>query len=295
LAGPWSPVPDGSADAETLDDLAASLGARLSGTDATDPDRFPLLAKILDPADWLSVQVHPDDELAVALEGPSAVGKTEAWYIIEAEPGAEILLGVQPSVPPDAVRDAIRHGGLAGLLERRQASAGEAYLVSAGTLHAIGPGVLAFEIQQPSDITYRVDDWGRPASAGRPLHIEQSLVCADPAPWAGQVRSSAGTEPRGTLVDSEHFVLEYLRPSPGRPVSGDPGQASLHVLTTVSGSVLVRGAGWVERLDLFETLVLPADTDRYEVSIPGGPSGSSTAPLALLARLPAARQRDAGA
>lgn len=291
LAGPWSPIPGGSTDGETLEDLAASLGARLTGTDTPDPKRFPLLAKILDPADWLSVQVHPDDELAVQLEGLGAVGKTEAWYIIEAEPGAEILLGVQPSVRPGAVPSAIRGGGLAGLLERHRVSAGEAYLVSAGTLHAIGPGVLAYEIQQPSDITYRVDDWGRPPSAGRPLHIEQSLVCADPGPWTGRVRSSAGTEPRGLLVDSEHFVLEYLRPGLERPVASDPGGDSLHVLTAVSGSVAAQGADWAERLEPFDTLVVPADADRYELTIPDGAPSPATAPLVLLARLPA-RQRD---
>ena len=249
LAGPWSPLPGRSGEPQTLEDLAASHGARLTGTDATAPGRFPLLAKILDPAAWLSVQVHPDDALARDLEGPGAVGKTEAWYVIEAEPGAEILLGVQPGVQPEAVRSAIRDGGLAGLLQRRQVTAGEAYLVEAGTLHAIGPGVLAYEIQQPSDITYRVEDWGRPASAGRPLHIEQSLACVDATPWPGPVRSSAGDDPRGRLVACEHFVLEYLRPGPEGPVPGDPGLASVHVLTAVSGSVAVHGAGWEDGLD----------------------------------------------
>ena len=279
LAGPWSEIGAGSDAAATLASLAAAQGARLTGRDAPDPERFPLLAKILDPAEWLSVQVHPNDALALQLEGPGAVGKTEAWYVIEAAPGAEILLGVKPTVPPGDVREAIRHGGLADLLQRHQVSPGEAYLVPAGTLHAIGPGVLAYEIQQPSDITYRCDDWGRPASAGRPLHVEQSLVCVRPEPWTESVRSSSGTDARGLLVRCDHFVLEYLRPGPSGPVAGDPGGASLHVLTAARGSVMVSGSGWEEHLDPFGTLVVPADAGPYLVSA-AAPSPPGAAPAA---------------
>jgi mannose-6-phosphate isomerase len=291
LAGPWSHVLDAPAPGATLEDLAAQHGARLTGDDAPDADRFPLLAKIIDPGDWLSVQVHPNDEQARELEGAAAVGKAEAWYVIEAAPGAEILLGVQPSVPPEAIREAIRRGGLADLLQRHRVAAGEAYLVPAGTLHAIGPGVLAYEIQQPSDITYRCDDWGRPPSAGRPLHIEQSLVCVRPEPWLETVRSSAGTEARGLLIRGEHFVLEYLRPGPQGPVPCDPGLASLHLLTAASGSVVVRGSAWEERLEPFETLVVPADAGPYLVTPSEAASASATASLVLLARLPTPGER----
>ena len=119
-------------------------------------------------------------------------------------------------MPPEAVREAIRGGGLADLLQRQRVAAGEAYLVPAGTLHAIGPGVLAYEIQQPSDITYRCDDWGRPASAGRPLHVEQSLVCVRPGPWTESVRSSAGIDARGLLVDRWHHGTPVSTARPWR-------------------------------------------------------------------------------
>jgi mannose-6-phosphate isomerase len=291
LAGPWSAIGRETAPESTLEDLAAELGARLTGVDAPVSERFPLLAKIIDPAEWLSVQVHPDDEQALELEGAGAVGKTEAWYVIEAAPGAEILLGVQPSVPPQAVREAIRHGGLADLLQRHRVAPGEAYLVPAGTLHAIGPGVLVYEIQQPSDITYRCDDWGRPPSAGRPLHIEQSLACVLPGPWTESVRSSAGTAARGLLVECDHFVLEYLRPAPQAPVPCDPGLASLHLLSAVSGSVVVSSHGWQELLEPYATLVVPADAGPYTVAAPEAAPASVTASLVLLARLPAADER----
>ena len=96
LAGPWSEIGAGSDAAATLASLAAAQGARLTGRDAPDPERFPLLAKILDPAEWLSVQVHPDDALALQLEGPGAVGKTEAWYVIEAAPARRSCWGSSP-------------------------------------------------------------------------------------------------------------------------------------------------------------------------------------------------------
>ncbi|MEA2026063.1 MAG: type I phosphomannose isomerase catalytic subunit [Chloroflexota bacterium] len=291
LAGPSSQVVGGAAPGATLDELAALHGARLTGGDASTADRFPLLAKILDPAHWVSVQVHPNDEQARRLEGPDAVGKTEAWYVIEAAPDAEVLLGARPSVRPEAVRQALRDGGLTGLLRRFRVAAGEAYLVPAGTLHAIGPGVLAYEIQQPSDITYRCDDWGRPPSAGRPLHIEQALACLRPTPWTERIRSSAGSDPRGLLIDCEHFVVEYLRLGRDGAVPCDLGMASVHVLTAVTGSAVVRGAGWEERLDRFETLVVPADAGSYQVVVPGDALRSAPAPVVLLARLPAPGER----
>jgi mannose-6-phosphate isomerase len=286
LAGPASVVADGPHAGATLDELAARSGTALVGRDARWPDRFPLLAKVLDPRSWLSVQVHPDDEQAEQLEGPGAVGKTEAWYVIEAEPDAAILLGVRSEVAPDDVREAIRLGGLPGLLERRLVAAGEAYLVPAGTLHAIGPGPLLYEIQQPSDITYRCDDWGRPPSAGRPLHIDQSLACVRPEPWPGKVRRGSATGRRDVLVACDHFVLERLRPGPDTPLDGDPAMASLHILTAVGGSAEIRGSGWAESLAPFETLIVPADAGGYEVV-----DGAASPPVVLLARVPGRRDR----
>ena len=292
LAGPGSNVIGGPDPGTTLEQLAAAHGSRLIGSDATVAGHFPLLAKIIDPADWLSVQVHPDDDHARNLEGPDAVGKTEAWYVIEAAAGAEILLGVKPAVRPETVREAIREGGLADLLQRHAVAAGEAYLVPAGTLHAIGPGVLVYEIQQPSDITYRCDDWGRPPSAGRPLHVEQSLACVRPTTWPGPVRSSAGPARRGLLVTCEHFVVEYLRPHAEAPLPCDPGLASVHLLTAVTAPADVHATGWEERLEPFETLVVPADAGGYLVAAPPGAAWSAPAPTVLLARLPAQGERE---
>ena len=164
--------------------------------------------------------------------GPSA--RRKRGTSSRQRPARRILLGVQPGVPPEAIHEAIRGGGLAALLQRHRVAAGDAYLVPAGTLHAIGPGVLVYEIQQPSDITYRCDDWGRPPSAGRPLHIEQSLVCVRPEPWTETVRSSAGTESprpahplralRPRVPAARSAGTRALRPGPGLAARADDGQ-----------------------------------------------------------------------
>jgi mannose-6-phosphate isomerase len=154
--------------------------------------------------------------------------------------------------------------------------------VPSGTLHAVGPGALIYEIQQPSDVTYRCDDWGRPASAARPLHTAQSLACARTTPWAIGVRTLADTgADTVTLVACDHFVLEGLRPQPRAPIRRDPALASVHLLTVVAGSAMVRGEGWAEALTPFETLVVPADAGAFAVET----TGDALATV-LLAHLP---------
>jgi mannose-6-phosphate isomerase len=266
VAGPWLEVAAGVHAGRTLEELAAERGQSLVGT-AAHPGpgpRFPLLVKLLDPAAWLSVQVHPDDAKARALVGPDAVGKAEAWYVLDADPGAELLVGVRPSVRQADVREAMRRGSAtAELLARHAVEAGDAVLLPPGTLHAVGPGVLLYELQQPSDLTYRVDDWGRPASLERPLHTAEALasVVPDSRP---QVRR--GGEP-GRLASCAQFTLDLL--DEGRRL--DPGGRTLQVLTAVGASIALSGPGWDERLEPLESLVVPASAGAYDVlPDPGG-------------------------
>ncbi len=177
-----SVVSEGAHAGQTVAELAERHGAALLGDDAASRfgTRFPLLVKLLDCADWLSVQVHPDDEQARRLVGPDASGKTEAWHLIEAEPGASILAGTKPGTTRAELEAAIRGGNILEVAQRREVHAGETYLLPAGTLHSLGPGLLLYEVQQASDTTYRVYDWGRPARAGRELHVEESVAVTDP-------------------------------------------------------------------------------------------------------------------
>src|SRR5215208_1868999 len=177
-----SRVREGEHAGRTVAGLASEYGEHLlcRGVFEAYGTRFPLLVKLLDCADWLSVQVHPNDEQAGRLVGPGEFGKTEAWHFIEAEPGANIYAGIKPGTSEEELEAAIRNGRVLEVAERLEVKAGETVYIPAGTLHALGPGLLLYEVQQSSDTTYRVYDWGRPASAGRKLHVEESVEVTDP-------------------------------------------------------------------------------------------------------------------
>lgn len=151
-------------------------------------DRFPLLVKMLDASEHLSVQVHPDDESA-RIWAPQEGGKTEAWYVLEAAPGSFLLLGLKPGVDRSLVQRELATGTLPMCLERYQPKAGECYYVPAGTVHAIGAGLVLLEVQQTSDATFRLYDWDRRGADGRPrpLHIEAGLACLRERTQAGRV------------------------------------------------------------------------------------------------------------
>jgi mannose-6-phosphate isomerase len=262
LAGPDSII-DVDGGAATLDDLAARTGLPFLGDRAVAllGNRFPLLVKLIDAGDWLSLQVHPDDALARELHGPDALGKTEAWLVLDAAPGAALVTGPRRDLGPETLGRGIADGSL-GLeaCEVRPARPGDALLLGAGTMHAIGGGTFVYEIEQPSDLTYRISDWGRPATPGRLLHREES---------ARAVRPGAHAELRGSdwrldmdTIEVPEFRLELVKG--GRPHSRRP-RHSLEVLTAVRGTAVVAGESWRERLETFETLVIPASGETYVV------------------------------
>jgi mannose-6-phosphate isomerase len=274
VAGPWTEIADGPWAGRTLEDAARSAGVDLVGSAAPagPGPRFPLLVKLLDPAAWLSVQVHPDDEAARALAGPDAVGKTEAWYVIEADPDAELLIGARPSVRQADLREAIRRGSATtDLLAHHPVAAGDAVLLPAGTLHTVGPGLLLYEVQQPSDLTYRVDDWGRPPTSGSPLHTAQALVSL--APDSRPIVRRGGAP--GRLASCAKFTLDLLDSA----ARLDPAGRTPHVVTAVAAPLTLAGTGWVELLKTLDTLVVPASAGAYDLlPAPGG--------QALVAALP---------
>lgn len=266
LAGPWVEVAVGPFAGRTLEDVAVALGGALVGSAAPagPGPRFPLLAKLLDPAAWLSVQVHPDDEVARRLDRPDAVGKAEAWYVVDADAGAELLVGMRPGVTVDAARAAMalpaerRGSAVVDLLERISVGRGDAITLPPGTLHAVGPGVLLYEIQQPSDLTYRVDDWGRPASAGRPLHVRQALASVG---VAGPPEVRRAVPPGRVLALPPHFALDLVVEA----TRLDPAGRTLHLVTALDGPATLAGPGWREHLEARETAVVPASAGAYEV------------------------------
>ena len=259
----------------TIDELATAFGRDLLGTTVASRfgTRFPLLIKLLDCADWLSVQVHPNDEQARRLVGPDAYGKTEAWYFINAGAGAQIMAGVKPGVTRDELVGAIREGRVLEVANILDVHDGEALLVPAGTLHALGPGLLLYEIQQASDTTYRVYDWNRPSSTGRKLHIEESAEVTQPVgPTELRHPVISGDTGTATALDCAYFKLDLVRVAPGgAPLAADTAGRSFHLLTAIEGTAEILHEA--ERLVLgrFETALVAGSAGAYEIRAKDGP------------------------
>ena len=190
LTGPQCIVETGELAGQTF----ASVAGKLNG-------EFPLLVKLLFPNEKLSVQVHPDD--AQAKTFGEVRGKTECWYVLEAEPGAAVALGLKDGAGKEQVAAALANGTMESLMEWVPVSVGDMLFVDAGTVHAIGPGVVLLETQQTSDVTYRLYDYGRP----RELHLEKGLAVMKGKTQAGKVqpREMGGFT---RLIEQKYFVVD---------------------------------------------------------------------------------------
>lgn len=260
----------------TVDDVAGEYGSALLGSVVSGRfgTRFPLLIKLLDCADWLSVQVHPNDDQALALAGPNEFGKTEAWYFLSCEPGAQSMIGVKPGVSADGLATAIRDGRILEVAESLPIEAGDAVLIPAGTLHALGPGLLLYEVQQASDITYRVYDWGRPGSVGRKLHIDESVAVALPVAHEPLRRARPlGATDSAAAADCSYFDLDVLCVSPaGGPLAADTQGRSFHLLTVVEGAAEIRRGTETLPLGQFQTALVTGEAGSYQIHGDDGPA-----------------------
>jgi len=175
-----SRVVDGPWRGTTLTELWRDHAAELLGRPVQSGEKFPLLVKLLDCQELLSVQVHPDDPTARSLLGDD-FGKTEAWVVLDAAPTARVYAGLRSGIGPDELRRHLAAGTVADCLHQFVPRAGDCLLLRAGTVHAVGGGVRIAEVQQSSDATFRLFDWNRPGPDGQPrtLHIEQSLASID--------------------------------------------------------------------------------------------------------------------
>jgi mannose-6-phosphate isomerase len=266
-----STVIGGDCAGRTVGEVAAEYGAEFLGAvvAARYGSRFPLLIKLLDCADWLSVQVHPDDAQAKRIEGPGSSGKTEAWYFLEVEEGARIMAGVMPGTTQQSLELAIREGRVTEVSRYMEVGAGDALYIPAGTLHALGPGMLLYEVQQASDITYRVYDWGRPAGAGRSLHIEEAVAVTDAEKSPTPTRPAASQGLAAPAVRSPFFDLDVVRLE-GRAVGGDTGGATFHVVTATAGRIQVSSCGESLRLGVYETALVAGGAGKYELTAGAG-------------------------
>jgi mannose-6-phosphate isomerase len=252
---------------QSLAEVAAKLGADLLGEPVMSRTgaQFPLLIKLLDCAQWLSLQVHPDDEQARRLEGPGFFGKTEAWHVLEAEAGAKLVAGLKPGTSADTLAQAIRNGTIIDWAQYLPVQAGDSIFMRPGTIHALGPGLLIYEVQQTSDLTYRVWDWNRPQTGRRVLHIEKSLAVANATATGNALPLPPIASDGGqTLIACPYFTLALFAARSG-PLELDTRGATFHALTVIEGQAEVRSGDARVTLGRFETVVVPAAAGVYHL------------------------------
>ncbi len=258
-AGPLSGV--------TLHELVKKYGRRLLGHAAASMgshktlcgDRFPLLLKYLDASQNLSLQVHPDDAMAAGLDPPD-LGKTEAWYVVAAVPGSIIYAGLRQGVDRRALSRAIEQGKCEECLHYFEARRGDCVLIPAGTVHALGAGILVAEIQQSSDATFRLFDWNRLGTDGRPreLHVQSGLDAIDfSREPVSPIRIPVSRQDDSVcLIKSKQFSLQRHLLSGPKNLGGD---GRFHILTVVDGSASIEGEYMDGNLGCGQTVLLPAE------------------------------------
>jgi mannose-6-phosphate isomerase len=248
-----SEIINGYLAGQTLDKVIAKFGSDITGQiDFRKP--FPLLIKILDAQDILSVQVHPDENTCRKMG--TGAPKTECWYIMDARPGAFIYKGIKSGTTPEQFKKSLADGNVADYLIKVTVTPGQCHFLPSGTCHAIGAGLLIAEIQQPSDTTYRVFDWNRiDSDTGKPrqLHIEQSLQSIH----FNQDTDSLPVRTEGRLVDVAEFKVDKMQCNCGQQISFDSG--IMRVIMVISGlGQLIGPDNTQTSFTMGDTLLIPA-------------------------------------
>lgn len=268
-----SKVAGGTWAGRTLRDVLKDHAPAILGRHAGKFSRFPLLLKLIDAQQQLSVQVHPTDDKAKSLSN-SDNGKTEAWFVLHAEPGSRIYSGLKPGADEAALKQAVAKGTIADCLHQFEPKAGDCVFLPAGIVHALGGGILLFELQQCCDITYRIFDWGRTdPKTGKPreLHVEQALAVADyasgpVAPIRNPPRSDVRSRLRELLIDCPYFQL--WRNHAASPFRIEPGD-TCRIFTGAEGLSYLIHEGEEYPLGVGQTVLIPATASSC-VFIPSG-------------------------
>lgn len=262
-------ISNGPLAGQTVADALRHWGHALIGPNNDPSEGFPLLAKFLDAQDWLSVQVHPNDEQARQLEGDPR-GKTEAWYVLAADPGAKLVCAIQPGTSREAVASAIRENRLEDLLVYAEVAPGDVLLNNAGGIHALGPGIVIYEIQQSSDVTYRLYDWGRLDLNGQPrtLHIDKGVQVSNLESIPQIVHTGGSAMPIVDVVHCPYFatLLHQLNPRNGTRITLDTHGTQFHILTCIEGTATVEAGATRFDLGLGRTALIPAGLGTYLLS-----------------------------
>jgi len=263
--GPWK--------GQLLTDLCAAQPREIFGKQ-TAPTRFPLLIKLLDCDELISVQVHPTDEVAARLR-PGEMGKTEAWVVLAAEPTGRIYAGLLPGLTRRELKEHLANGTVAQCLNSFTPSAGDCIFLPAGTVHAVGGGVVLAEVQQTSDATFRLFDWNRLGQDGKPrtLHVEQALAAID---WdRGPVQTLNGAPIAGCpsgecLVQCPYFNMDRYFFDQQLP---NPYSGRLSIWIVFAGSALLATSGNYRRsFRAGETVLIPASAPASSWKTANGPA-----------------------
>lgn len=259
LTGEMCAAATGPLAGKSLQEITALHGHELLGRHFGD-GQFPLLVKLLFPKDKLSVQVHPDDAMARKYGEPR--GKTECWYALDAEPGAAVALGIKAGITPEQIRTGIESATLEDMLEMVPVQKNDMLFVDAGTVHAMGPGVVILETQQTSDLTYRMYDYGRP----RELHLDKSFEAMRLTTHAGKIppREMNG---HSILIDEKYFEIErWPMETSTMPLGLTASTGGLQILFVADGQIRISAdeaeAFPVNRCEL---AVIPASSHNVRV------------------------------
>jgi mannose-6-phosphate isomerase len=261
-------VQNGALKGNSLNDLVHLYGSELVGNWDKSPEisKFPILVKLLDCNQWLSIQVHPNDQQAIQLEGKGFSGKTEGWFVLDAETEAKLIAGVKPDVTIQELEQSIRNGDLVDKLKVHHISKNDSIFIPAGTIHALGPGTVVYEIQQNSDVTYRVYDWDRPATAGRQLHIDKSIEVADINLEVHLQKFNVDSSENSLSIFScDYFELNLVQ-SNGQTIKQNSDRDSFHSITVINGSALVEYKNENYFLNQYESILIPASCETYQLS-----------------------------
>lgn len=266
-----SAVAEGDLTGATLENLICEYGSALLGRRGMKYKRFPLLVKLIDAGERLSLQVHPDEN-ACRIIGNGAEPKTEMWYIIASRPGAQILAGLHGRATKLQINELLDSPEIAGQLQTYISHPGDAYYITSGTLHAIGGGNLILEIQQNSDTTYRISDWGRVGADGKPreLHREAGLQSINftnrTSPRVAGVAGRAGLNRKFDVVR----MCPYFRVTELRVVSelieNTANDSSFHLISSVSSRIEVGRDRRKTVVEPGETVLIPANMGVYTIT-----------------------------
>ncbi|NLW15741.1 MAG: class I mannose-6-phosphate isomerase [Erysipelothrix sp.] len=253
----------------TLKEYTDKYGAKVVGTKGAKFKEFPILVKFIDAKDVLSIQVHPDD--AYALENENQFGKNEMWYILEAEPGATIYYGVKETITKEAFKQAIEDDKILDVLNKVEVKPGDVIYVEAETIHAIGKGIVLCEIQQNSNVTYRVYDFARKDKDGktRELHIQQSVDVSnlnkiEPDFTAHGAKESLDGFSKQLLIDSQYFTTTLYEVESKASFNVD--ETSFVAFICLEGKLTVTNKDKEIQLVKGESIFIDANSDLVEVS-----------------------------